>query len=146
MTATEVNGIEVVKAEPAETDRSTPEEPRYYKQIHQLTLADESTLYGCAVPECTFTASAPNGVRPHLGIHNRKPKTAAADVKPVLDLDVRLAELVGAHQRAAALQSALDRLHAENEDLKAKLQATQNEHALTRRKLARVHSAVSRAV
>ncbi|WP_158884088.1 hypothetical protein [Amycolatopsis anabasis] len=97
MTATEVDGVAVVADTPHVapfTDRSG--QPVYQPQTRVLTLADGSTVYGCA--HCDYTSENPRSIRPHLGKHNRRrnglrpAKDAVLDM-PLTDLMDRLAKL-----------------------------------------------------
>ena len=71
MTATHVNGIAVVADEAALAPiRDFKGDPVHFKQIRELLLADESTVFGCV--HCEFTRPTAAGVRPHLRAHSEK--------------------------------------------------------------------------
>lgn len=68
MTATQVDGVDVVADEPARTpvvDRAG--NPIYFKQMRELLLSDGRTVYGCV--HCDYTAEKLTQVRPHLNKH-----------------------------------------------------------------------------
>ena len=80
MTATFVNGLEVVADDPVLSPLSTPENPIFYKRIRLLLLSDGTTVYGCT--ECDVTGTSMPHVRSHLRVHNepkphRAPKSSA---------------------------------------------------------------------
>jgi hypothetical protein len=68
MTATHVNGLEVMAEEPVASPLGTPERPMYFRQIRRLLLADGSEVFGCV--HCDFTADAAGRVRGHLAKHS----------------------------------------------------------------------------
>lgn len=68
MTATQVDGVDVVADEPARApmlDRAG--NPIYHKQMRELLLSDGRTVYGCV--HCDYTADSLARVRPHLNKH-----------------------------------------------------------------------------
>lgn len=67
MTATTVNGIQVLASEAVEAPISTPKKPIYFKQARRLLLADDTELYGCV--HCDFAATGIGIVRTHLKTH-----------------------------------------------------------------------------
>lgn len=70
MTAKQVNGIEVIATEAVLSPLSTPEKPVRFKNILQLLLADETTVYGCGKEGCEFTDEKPGRVRLHFRSHD----------------------------------------------------------------------------
>lgn len=69
MTATHVDGVAVIAAEPAESTwkhRGTGENLKY-RQMLRLLLEDGREVYGCL--HCDYTHPSLNSVRPHLNKH-----------------------------------------------------------------------------
>lgn len=69
MTATHVNGVPVIAAEPAVSNfknQATGENLRY-RQMLRLLLEDGSEVFGCL--HCDYTSPNLNSVRPHLNKH-----------------------------------------------------------------------------
>ncbi|SDH68011.1 hypothetical protein SAMN05421505_12054 [Sinosporangium album] len=74
MTATHVDGIEVVSDEPTPSPLNGPIRTVYFTRIRTLVLADASKVYGCT--ECDYTDPMVGKVRTHLSSsHTAKPKT-----------------------------------------------------------------------
>ncbi|MFE4263379.1 hypothetical protein [Streptomyces sp. NPDC056883] len=67
MTATTVNGIQVLASEAVEAPISTSAKPIYFKQARRLLLANDTELYGCV--HCDFAATGIGVVRTHLKAH-----------------------------------------------------------------------------
>jgi hypothetical protein len=68
LTATQVDGVDVIADEPARApmlDRAG--NPIYHKQMRELLLSDGRTVYGCI--HCDYTADSLSRVRPHLNKH-----------------------------------------------------------------------------
>lgn len=118
MTATHVDGLAVIADQPALSAIQTPTgKPIHFKQIRELLLEDESTVYGCV--HCDYTGPSVNAVRPHLSKHRdgAKPKKAAA--RPRLQ-DLSLAELA---KRLESIERVTqDRDHWKARALKAERQ------------------------
>lgn len=114
-----VAGIDVVGDEPVETNLSKPGSPRYYSTIRKLNLADGSHTFVCV--GCGDTGSSPAALRGHASTHRASTRVR----RNTANLDVSLAELIGAQQRADTLQGALDRVTAERDDLKERLAAAE---------------------
>lgn len=78
MTASSVNGVEVIADEPTRsplTDRAG--KPVIWTQTRTLLLEDGSTVYGCL--HCDYTSPNQNSIRPHLNRHiTRKPQAGSA--------------------------------------------------------------------
>lgn len=90
MTATHVNGLAVIAAEPALSPITTGGgKPIHFHQIHKLLLEDESIVFGCV--HCDFAGGSINAVRPHLNKH--RAHTAAKPNRPKLR-DLTLTELL----------------------------------------------------
>ncbi|GAA0632486.1 hypothetical protein GCM10010174_61940 [Kutzneria viridogrisea] len=68
MTATHVDGVEVIADEPTRSAfNSRDGEPVYWKQNRTLLLADGRTVYGCL--HCDYTSPNVHSIRPHLNRH-----------------------------------------------------------------------------
>jgi hypothetical protein len=108
MTATHVNGREVVAEEPAASPLSTPERPIYFRQIRRLLLADGSEVFGCV--HCDFTASAAGRVRGHLAKHfppgTSSPAGTGRRKHPQIDVDELVARLARGDAAVARLTAA----------------------------------------
>ncbi|WP_372412550.1 hypothetical protein [Streptomyces luteireticuli] len=86
MTATTVNGLEVIGSEPAESPLRPGGHTIYFKQIRKLLLEDGSEVYGCAHGDCDFTRDTTEGVRPHLKAHKARPLPRDVSTLPVNEL------------------------------------------------------------
>lgn len=108
MTATHVNGLEVITDEPAEAPLSTADRPVFFKQIRRLLLADGDEVFGCV--HCTYTADSVHRVRPHLGKHSRRgtdPRPGAVPtMRPQADVAELLARLAKGDTARAELSTA----------------------------------------
>ena len=90
MVATEAFGQAVVQDEPTLspiTDRAG--HPIVWQQTRTLTLADGSTVWGCA--HCEYVSRNVLSIRPHLSKHNRR--TNGHGHNPAAELTVQ--ELLG---------------------------------------------------
>lgn len=101
MTATSVNSVAVIAAEPAEAPiRTADGQPVRFKQILKLLLEDGTEAYGCV--HCDYTADSPHRVRPHLNRHKeRRPAAATAEPyapEPIDPDRLTLAEMLEAVQ------------------------------------------------
>lgn len=68
MTATIVNGLEVIADEPTEGSLCAPSgKPLVWRQTRTLLLSDGSTVYGCL--HCDYTSPNLRAIRPHLKKH-----------------------------------------------------------------------------
>jgi hypothetical protein len=111
MTATIVNGWEVIADEPTEAPmRDRSGKPIVWQQTRTLLLADGSTTYGCV--HCDYTSDNVRSIRPHLNKHR---VTRAAEVDPLdgLTLDEirqQLATLDEWKARATAAERSLSSL------------------------------------
>jgi len=79
MTATQVDGVDVVADEPARSPVNDREgNPIYFKQMRELLLSDGRTVYGCI--HCDYTAERLSQVRPHLNKHRdgKQPRGSGA--------------------------------------------------------------------
>ena len=106
MTATHVDGVPVIAAEPAQDpkgwkDRRTGE-PLRFKQILRLLLEDGSETFGCI--HCDYTNPSIYSVRPHLNKHRL---TLAAESNGHA-AGVDLAELARRLQRVDRLEADRD--------------------------------------
>lgn len=128
MTATTVNGHEVVADDPALSPLSTPEKPIYYKQIRQLLLGDGSVMFGCA--HCDFTTPHMVRVRPHLRVHAESAPVRVGTVDDVMD---NLREVI--EQRHAGLLAAIERLSGERDEWKARAVKAEKSLATLRKAL-----------
>lgn len=72
MTASRVDGREVIAAEPAKSPLSKPGSPIYFRKILKLLLDDSSEVYGCQ--KCAYTAPSSMQVVAHLSKHAEKAK------------------------------------------------------------------------
>ncbi|TLQ39218.1 hypothetical protein [Streptomyces marianii] len=105
-----LNGLEVIEFEFAETPRSTPENPRYFKEVLKVLLADGTVVYNCAWPNCEFTRSKASGVWPHTKVHKNTTATAPKAAPDPSTIDVSgltLAELVDRAQKTTWLAAEL---------------------------------------
>lgn len=132
MTATHVNGVEVVATEPVDSPLSTPENRIQFTRIVKLLLANDSEVHGCT--ECTFTAVRVGSVRSHLGQahpsarangrrgqHPEPPTNGhAPDVNAMT-----IGELLNTGTQVAALTVALERLANDRDDWKARAKAAE---------------------
>lgn len=113
MTATVVNGLEVIADEPTEAPvRNRAGQPVLWRQTRTLLLADGSTTYGCV--HCEYTSDNPRSIRPHLNKHRTTP---AAEVDPLDGLTLgeirqQLAEVDELRARAARAEQQLDMLRS----------------------------------
>lgn len=82
MTATHVNGVEVIADEPTPSPITTRDGGTVlWHQTRTLLLADGSTVYGCQ--HCDYTNERATSIRPHLNKHrdtNGKTATATGDL------------------------------------------------------------------
>ncbi|GAB2964143.1 hypothetical protein [Saccharothrix stipae] len=124
MTATSVNGVNVVMDEPTRSpisDRSGREV--VWTQTRTLTLADGTIVYGCA--HCDYTSPNRNSIRPHLQKHNAgknpkppKPLLVSGDLslntmlEKLADADRAIAERDGWKRRALAAERKLSNLRS----------------------------------
>ena len=129
MTATHVNGNEVVADEPALSPLSTPDKPIYYKQIRQLLLGDGTVLFGCA--HCDFTTPVMFRVRPHLRRHADILATVKVDT--VDDVMVVLREAID--KQNVGLLTAIERLSGERDEWKSRALKAEKSLATLRKAL-----------
>lgn len=122
MTATHVNGVEVIADEPTTSPITAKDgSPVLWHQTRTLLLADGSTVYGCV--HCDYTSPNANSVRPHLNRHRNNSsasKSTPGDLS-LNELVARLADLdkvtadrdewkrraLAAEKRLKALRNAL---------------------------------------
>jgi hypothetical protein len=96
MTATHVNGLEVIADEPTTSAISRRDgTPIIWQQTRTLLLEDGSTWYGCV--HCDYARPNLHSIRPHLGKHKDRsavsgPAGAGGDLS-LNDLLKRLSEL-----------------------------------------------------
>lgn len=108
MTATQVDGVEVVADEPTAFGmRDASGNLVYQKQTRTLLLADGRTLYGCL--HCDYTRENRNAIRPHLKAHSGR--GAAKNDQPAANLT--LADLL-------ARLEQLDKVTAERDAWKTR--------------------------
>jgi hypothetical protein len=89
MTATHVDGVEVIADEPAQSPITSRDgKPVHFKQIRELLLADGATVYGCV--HCDYTSPGIGSIRPHLGKHKNGKD---ADEISLSQLLARIAEI-----------------------------------------------------
>lgn len=104
MTATTVNGQDVITAVPATAPITTRDgDPILFKQTMRLLLADGSEVFGCI--HCDYTHASLSGVRPHLKVHAgpKPPKTTGGGRSMTLD------QLVAAVARLGEVEADRDR-------------------------------------
>lgn len=124
MTATEVNGHQVVADEPTKSSLTrSGGQPIFYTQTRTLLLDDETVVYGCV--HCDYTADSPNGIRPHLKKHTGRARTNAA---PIPAENMSLADLM----RKVA---ELDKLTADRDHWRQRAQKAERALATLRRAL-----------
>ncbi len=126
MTATHVNGCEVIASEPVASPLSTPDRPVYFRQIRRLLLADDSEAFGCV--HCDYTASAPGRVRAHLSKHNGSAGTGRQAAG-----QINLDELLARIARGDAAQAQLDAVTKERNTWKRRALAAERNLAAIRR-------------
>jgi hypothetical protein len=128
MTATVVNGQEVLADQPARSPLTRPDgEPVYFRQIRELLLADGTATYGCL--HCDFTAASPASVRPHL-LKHRTPPAAPPARRPTADLaDLTLPALLDKLRD-------LNRIAADRDHWRGRAQKAERALAAMRRALA----------
>jgi hypothetical protein len=93
MTATVVNGLEVLADEPTEAPmRDRSGRPVVWQQTRTLLLEDGSTVYGCV--HCDYTNENVNSIRPHLNKHRTNTVTSVDRFGelPLAEVMRRLAE------------------------------------------------------
>ncbi|TCO64363.1 hypothetical protein [Actinocrispum wychmicini] len=79
MTATVVNGLEVLADEPTEAPmRSRNGSPVLWQQTRTLLLEDGNTVYGCV--HCDYTSDNVHSIRPHLNKHRTASAASVAGV------------------------------------------------------------------
>ncbi|WP_245572446.1 hypothetical protein [Actinokineospora enzanensis] len=101
MTATTVNGIDVLRDEPTLAPITSRDgKPVYWQQTRTLTLADGSVVYGCA--HCDYTADKAGAIRPHLKTH------AAKTVVPKSSGDLSLSDVLNRLSAADQVQADRD--------------------------------------
>ncbi|GAA3709546.1 hypothetical protein ACRWOO_31085 [Streptomyces sp. NEAU-PBA10] len=105
-----LNGLEVIEFEFAETPRSTPENPRYFKEVLKVLLSDGTVVYNCVWPNCEFTRPKASGVWPHTKVHKNQTQTpkAAPDPSAIDVSGLTLAELIERAQKATWYSAELD--------------------------------------
>lgn len=124
MTATIVDGKQVIATEPAETALSGLHgKPIYYKQIVRLLLDDDSEVFACV--HCDYTAPNVQSVYPHLRKHKQPAATNGATPSPELDLSISLGTLLDGHRQAAAYLESIERLSADRDQWKARALAAE---------------------
>lgn len=92
MTATQVDGVDVVADEPARSPVNDRDgNPILFKQMRELLLSDGRTVFGCI--HCDYTADKLTQVRPHLNKHrDGKPSRGSG---PIAALAKQLAAQAG---------------------------------------------------
>lgn len=71
MTATEVNGVDVVSDEPTQAPMNMADgRPIVWTQTRTLVLKDGSVVYGCQ--HCDYTSPNILSIRPHLNKHRTR--------------------------------------------------------------------------
>lgn len=99
MTATTVNGLDVITDEPAESPFKTRAGTTVmWQQTRTLLLSDESVTYGCV--HCDYTNKNLLSIRPHLNKH-RDRKRPAPEPAPAGDE----AAVAGVVERLRALDT-----------------------------------------
>ncbi|GGU39051.1 hypothetical protein [Streptomyces violascens] len=143
-----LNGLEVIEFEFAETPKSTPANPRYFKEVLRVLLADGTVVYNCVWPNCEFTRPKASGVWPHVKAHKnqttRTPK-ATADLSDI-DVDgLPLAEVIDRARKATwysvQLDAALKKLEKTTRELdvlKPRAKAAETQLASIRKAFAAV--------
>ncbi|MET8768237.1 MULTISPECIES: hypothetical protein [unclassified Streptomyces] len=81
MTATCINGIEVVEDQPAQSPLTRPGVYVVFDKIRHLLLADGSEWYGCAL--CDYTSQNKNSILPHLKAHAPKKEPTAKAARAI---------------------------------------------------------------
>ncbi|MFG2211951.1 hypothetical protein [Streptomyces sp. NPDC048638] len=142
-----LNGLEVIEFEFAETPRSTPDNPRRYKEVLKVLLADGSITYNCVWPNCEFTRDKASGVWPHVKAHKNPVKATTFAAEPAeIDVDgLPLAEVIDRARKASwysvQLDSALKKLEKatrEVEEWKPRAKAAEKQLATIRNAFAAV--------
>jgi hypothetical protein len=116
LTATSINGVPIIAAEPAEASiRTADGQPVRFKQILKLLLEDGTEAYGCL--HCDYTAPRMVQVRPHLSKHNRQrvepaPRSEPYTPEPIDPDRLTLAEMLEAVQSARENRTETDRWKA----------------------------------
>ncbi|WP_328973593.1 hypothetical protein [Streptomyces sp. NBC_00239] len=105
-----LNGLEVIEFEFAETPRSTPENPRYYKEVLKVLLSDGTVVYNCVWQNCEFTRPKASGVWPHVKAHKNQTRAPKATAEPSeIDVDgLPLAEVIERARKATWYSVQLD--------------------------------------
>jgi hypothetical protein len=131
MTATAVNGWEVIADEPTEAPmRDRSGKPVVWQQTRTLLLADGSTVYGCV--HCDYTNENVRSIRPHLNKHRGDGSTSrTADLGGLAELS--LGEVL---QRLGAL----DDVSSERDEWKARAIRAERSLSTLRNALRRVAS------
>jgi hypothetical protein len=121
VTATVVDGVEVIADEPTEAPmRDRSGKPVVWQQTRTLLLENGSTVYGCV--HCDYTSENPRSIRPHLNKHRgEQPATGRA---------VALGDLAGVTLAEVLVRLVEhDQVAAERDDWKAR--ATRAERSLS---------------
>lgn len=122
MTATHVDGVEVVADEPTTAPiKSFAGKPMVWTQTRTLLLADGRTVYGCQ--HCEYTSPNVLSIRPHLNKHRTVGPRPAAAAK-----DLSLTEVL---ERLATL----DKVSKERDDWKARALTAERKLATLRNAL-----------
>lgn len=123
MTATDLNGILVVKDDPTESPLSDRAGKKiYWEKIRTLTLADGSVVYGCAL--CEYTSANVRSVRPHLRVHAASvaAKQPVDTLQSVFSSGMSLSSFAQRVTEVAGLEEALDQWRQRALTAEAKLE------------------------
>ncbi len=131
MTATSVDGVEVVASEQAPSALpQTNGKPVMLKQTLKLLLADGREVFGCV--HCDYTAEKSSSIYPHLKKHSERVRREPVATIPE---DMTIGELFGQYQRAEALADQLDRMIDNRNEWKARAQDAESSLNALRRAL-----------
>jgi hypothetical protein len=133
MTATTIDGVEVVASEPAMSPLSEVHgQAIHYKQILKLLLADGRELFGCA--HCDYTSTSVQRVYPHLKKHSPRPPRQATAVDPA-GLDMTVGELLKAYQQITEMADAYARLADDRDEWKSRARKAEGQLGTLRKAL-----------
>jgi hypothetical protein len=120
VTATHVDGVEVIADEPCRSGLTgRGGKPIYFKQTRELLLADGRTVYGCV--HCDFVRGKPSAIRPHLVKHGTRAAAGLSD-------DLTLAQLLRKLE-------AMEKVTAERDQWKARALKAEKALGILRRTL-----------
>ncbi|MCP3799767.1 hypothetical protein NLX83_10905 [Allokutzneria sp. A3M-2-11 16] len=138
MTATVVNGLEVIADEPTEAPmRSRAGTPVLWQQTRTLLLEDGSTTYGCV--HCDYTSANVRSIRPHLNKHRTDNVPARTSVLAPFG-ELSLAEVFRRLVDFDDITSELDEMTSERDEWKQRAQRAERSLSTLRNALRGVAS------